>query len=120
MIVFTILFDALMAFTAINFAKHVTFGTIMMDLFGVVSAADKGTSEIVFEWLLYFAVMCLIELFVISRFATLRGVAFYPKDFKDERENLEMCKGNHVQQKLVIAVGFIGLMVVNAAIYIFL
>lgn len=120
MIVFTVLFDVLMAFTAGNFAKHITCGTIMTDLFGTVSAASRGGSEFIFELFLYFAVMCFVELFVVSRFATLRGLAFYPKDFQDERENLTMCHGDRLKQKIVIVIGFLVLLLVNVAMHIFL
>lgn len=120
MIVFTALFDALMAFTGVHFAKHLVNGAIIVDLFGAKPAIDKALSEMIFEGLLYFAAMCFVELFIINRFATLRGLAFYPKDFQDEKENLTMCHGNRTKQKIVIAIGFIALILVNVAMYIFL
>ncbi|MGN0703655.1 MAG: hypothetical protein ACI4LD_03750 [Lentihominibacter sp.] len=120
MIIVTIIFDLMLAFLPFNFAKHMVASSILTDLFGAVPTMDKKPSEVLFEGLLYFAVIVIIELTVISRIEPLRCLAFEPSHYRDKSKREALSAGARTREWIIIAVAFAVFIVLNVLIHAFI
>lgn len=120
MIFLTVIFDCMLVYLPFNFAKHVVTGTILTDLFGVMSTMDKAPSEVLFEAGLYFAAACIIELIVISNIEILRCLAFSPSSFKPDKKYSQVSHVSRFSKIIVITTAFSVIVVLNVLIYIYL
>ena len=113
MIILTIIFDQILAYSAFNFASHMVTSNLLFELFNVVTDPDKVPGQLLFEGMLYFGAAVIIELTVVSHIEPLRCLAFAPSYYRNKEKRAKLNAGARTKEVLIIAAGFVGFGVLN-------
>lgn len=116
MIILTIIFDLILAYSAFNFASHMVTSNLLFELFNVVTDPNKVPGQMLFEGMLYFGAAVIIELTVVSHIEPLRCLAFSPSYYRNKEKRAELTSAAKTKEVLIIAGGFVGFGVLNMLI----
>lgn len=116
MIILTIIFDLILAYSAFNFASHMVTSNLIFELFNVVTDPNKVPGQLLFEGMLYFGAAVIVELTVVSHIEPLRCLAFSPSYYRNKEKRAGLSSGARRKEMLIIAAGFIGFVILNMLI----